>query len=131
MIWLLSDCSYDYCDHMTVTGFVIKVTVDTSGFVSTGLPYERKEVDTIDPSDDLALLFKDIPRNPGVGDEDVDCSSIDEVCISEAGNQAGLATPSLNLGNIVRINYGNGQSELFQFTSKTTYGFLPTPGTRK
>ena len=61
---------------MTVTGFVIKVTVDTSGFVPTGLPYEREEVDTIDPSDDRALQFKDIPRNPGAGDEDIDCSSI-------------------------------------------------------
>src|SRR5690625_5621587 len=90
MSWLLSDCPYDYCGHMTVTGFVIKVTVDTSGFVPTGLPYEREEVDTIDPFEELVLLFKDIPRNPSVGDEDVDCSSIDEVRVGEAGNQAGL-----------------------------------------
>src|SRR5690625_5465879 len=56
MSWLLSDCPYDYCGHMTVTGFVIKVTVDTSGFVPTGLPYEREEVDTIDPFEELVQI---------------------------------------------------------------------------
>src|SRR5690625_5301142 len=73
MSWLLSDCPYDYCGHMTVTGFVIKVTVDTSGFVPTGLPYEREEVDTIDPFEELVLLFKDIPRNPGIPAYSSDC----------------------------------------------------------
>lgn len=124
------DCPYDYCGHMVVTGFVIKMVYDNSGQVPPGVHVETPDVDGLpDLFENVLLPFKDIPRKSG-GDPDVNCSSEEEVRIGEAGTQIGLDLLNLKIGDIVRVNYGNGQSELFQIVNTlSTMPGVPVPTT--
>jgi len=120
----------DYCGHMTVTGFVIKVTAGTPGFFLTDFPASVKKWTQ------STLLMISLCSSRTSQEIQVQVMRALTVLpfavrIDEAGNQAGLDMPSLKPGNIVRTKYGNDQPEVFQFTSKTTYGFLPAPGARK
>lgn len=106
--------------------------VTTLGFTGadSGISEPISEHDEIEDGDLYQIVFEDLVRLPGVGDDDVNCSNLGAVRQAEAANQIGPRLPQVSIGQAVRIHYGNGESELFVIQCKIcSIPAAPIPGT--
>lgn len=87
------------------------------------------DISSIDPWDTFSLGFIELIRL-SIGDPTVGCNSLTEVRQAEASTQLGPRIFQVDIGDVVRINYGTGESELFIVISQLmSIKAQPVPGT--
>ena len=115
------------CDRITVVGTRIFTWMGAG--LSPAYVTPKPNVARIGPEDAFQVFLRNIPKSWQRGDDDVNCASLEVVRQAEAGNQAG---PYITIGSLrkaFKINYGNGESEIFILTELSTMGFKPVFGT--
>ena len=87
------------------------------------------QAETLDDLMEYIVEVMDLLRNPN-GDDTVHCGSMDEIRQAEASNQVGPYLPQLENGDVVRIQYGNGQTEVYFIVNRfSTLPAIAIPGT--
>ncbi len=70
-----------------------------------------------------------MPNNPNNNEETADCSAVPSVRMNHARSDIALRLTTLRVGQVVEVEYDNGQSELFIIDCRVcTITGVPVPG---
>jgi hypothetical protein len=75
----------------------------------------EEEADQIGEGGDAAIIVlpvEDIPNNPSNQEANANCNSDEEIRTNHANQDIGPVLMNLDIGDMVRIHYGSGETEL-------------------